>query len=144
MKNKEKKFSIEELCSLVGMSKRRIRYYIQNGLVDRPHGTGKGAHYSHLHLEQLLTIRKWKQAGLSLERIRELIRDVYQSQASDTPVPPPQIKRPGDIEVWSHLHIQEGVELHIESQRSNLTPEQVRGLCREVIGYLKKIKTEEN
>ncbi len=55
------------------MNKRTVRYYIQKGLVDRPEGVGKGAFYSHTHLEQLLAIRKWKTAGLSLERIQDIL-----------------------------------------------------------------------
>ena len=70
---KTKKFTIDEICALVEMNKRTVRYYIQKGLVDRPEGIGKGAFYSHAHLEQLLAIRKWKAAGLSLERIQDIL-----------------------------------------------------------------------
>ena len=47
MKNEDKKFTIDEICALVEMNKRTVRYYIQKGLVDRPEGIGKGAFYSH-------------------------------------------------------------------------------------------------
>jgi len=140
MKKDQNTFSLEELCTLVEMNKRKIRFYMQKGLVDRPEGTGKGAHYTHRHLEQLLIIRKWKSAGLSLDRIQELMID--DDQLSE-PVPPPRRKQTGDIEVWSHLYIQDGIELHFESQRSNLTPEQVRALCREIMKQFEKIKSEE-
>ena len=60
MKNKDQKFILDEICALVEMNKRKVRFYIQKGLVDRPEGTGKGAFYTHVHLEQLLAIRKWK------------------------------------------------------------------------------------
>lgn len=131
-------FTLEELCTLVDMNKRKIRYYIQQGLVDKPQGTGKGAHYSHQHLEQLLAIRKWKAAGLSLEKIRELIFDSCQDQSHDLSTLLPRRKKTGDIEVWSHIHIQDGVELHIEPQRCGLTPEQVQALCREITRQLEK------
>jgi DNA-binding transcriptional MerR regulator len=143
MKNKDKKFTIEELCSLVEMSKRKVRYYIQKGLVSRPKGTGKGAYYSRDHIEQLLAIRKWKDAGLSLERIQEILtaeKDAYQSEK---PLPPPRIKKQGSVEVWSHLYIDDGVELHIEPGRSGLSPEQVRSLFREVLIKYKDIKLKE-
>ncbi len=130
---KDRIFSIDELCTLVEMNKRKIRFYIQKGLIDRPEGTGKGAFYTHRHLEQLLTIRKWKDAGLTLERIQELLDDEQHTAAGDKPVPPPRAKKTGTIEVWSHLHIADGVELHIEPQRSGLTPEQVRALCRAIL-----------
>ena len=144
MKSQENKFTIEELCSLVEMNKRKVRYYIQKGLVNRPEGTGKGAYYSHAHIEQLLAIRKWKDAGLSLERIQEILaaeNDVYQS---GRPLPPPRIKKQGSVEVWSHLYIDDGVELHIEPGRSGLSPEQVRSLFREVLTQYQNIKVKES
>ena len=143
MKNQDKRFTIEELSSLVEMNKRKVRYYIQKGLVGRPEGTGKGAYYSLAHIEQLLAIRKWKDAGLSLERIREILiaeKDVYQSEK---PLPPPRTKIQGSVEVWSHLYIDDGVELHIEPGRSGLSPEQVRSLFREVLIKYKGIKLKE-
>ena len=60
MKNEDSKFTIDEICASVEMNTRTVRYYIQKGLVDRPEGIGKGAFYSHGHLEQLLAIRKWE------------------------------------------------------------------------------------
>ena len=138
-----KKFTIDEICALVEMNKRTVRYYIQKGLVDRPEGIGKGAFYSHAHLEQLLTIRKWKAAGLSLERIQDILlgeKDVYHS---DKPVPPPLTKKQGTIEVWSHMQLDDGIEIHIEPKRARLSPDQVRVLFREVMNLYKKIREEE-
>ena len=73
MKENERLFTLDELGSLVDLPRRTVRYYIQIGLVDRPEGAGRGAHYTTRHLDQLLEIRKWQQAGLSLDRIRELL-----------------------------------------------------------------------
>lgn len=143
MKRERKKFSLEELCTLVEMTKRKIRFYIQKGLVDRPEGVGKGAYYLHRHLEQLLAVRKWKEAGLSLERIQELLGDERKAAETGKPIPPPGPRRPGSVEVWSHLHIADGVELHIEPQRAGVTPEKVRALCRAVVEQYGRIKAEE-
>lgn len=143
MKNKGKKFILDEICVLVDMSKRKVRYYIQNNLVDRPEGTGKGAYYTRGHLEQLLAIRKWKEAGLSLERIQEILNDEKNVLQNGKPLPPPRRKKEGVIEVWSHLHISDGVELHIEPNRSGLSPNQVRSLFREIMKQYKTIKDKE-
>lgn len=133
MKDKDRTFTLDEVCALVEMNKRKVRFYMQKGLVSRPEGTGKGSFYTHQHLEQILAIRKWKAAGLSLERIQELVGDEHQSAETGRPLPPPRPKKPGSVEVWSHLHIADGVELHIEPQRSGLTPEQIRALCRAIV-----------
>lgn len=136
MKNSERQFTLDDLSSLVDLPRRTIRYYIQIGLLDRPKGAGRGAHYGPRHLDQLLEIRKWQQAGLSLERIRELIGKA--NKEAMTPPPPPRQK--GSVEVWSHVVIDEGVELAIEPKRAGLTPEQVRKLTREVMALYEHIR----
>ena len=120
-------YTLDDIAALSELPRRTVRYYIQTGLVDRPLGIGKGAWYTQRHVEQLLMIRKWQLAGLSLERIAELMR-----QASpDSPLPPTP-RRPGTVEVWSHLVVADGVELTIEPTRAGLTPEQVRALFRSI------------
>ena len=142
MKNETKKFTIDEICALVEMNKRTVRYYIQKGLVDRPEGVGKGAFYSHSHLEQLLAIRKWKAAGLSLERIQDILTGEKGGGYSDRPVPPPLSTKQGSVEVWSHMHVGDGIEIQIEPRRAGLGPEQVRALFREVMNLYQKIREE--
>ena len=68
-----KRFSLEELCSLTDLPKRTVRYYIQIGLMDRPEGETKGAFYLASHLEQLVEIKRLTQAGVNLERSREVL-----------------------------------------------------------------------
>ena len=144
MKNNPKKFYIDELCSLVGMNKRRVRFYIQKGLVDKPEGIGKGAYYTHVHLEQLLAIRKWKDGGLSLDRIQEILDSEKGIFRDKKPLPPPVLKKRGSVEVWSHLYISDGVELVIEPKRAGISPDQVRALFREVMNVYGKIREEES
>lgn len=120
------KYTLNELCSLVDLPIRTVRFYIQKGLVSPPEGSRKGAYYTQKHLDKLLTIRKWQRAGLSLERIRELI-----FEAGD--MPPPRGRRPGDLEVWSKLYLKEGLEIHLEPKMARMSPEQVREFCRRVM-----------
>jgi DNA-binding transcriptional MerR regulator len=142
MKSGDKKFTIDEICALVEMNKRTVRYYIQKGLVDRPEGIGKGAFYGHGHLEQLLAIRKWKAAGLSLERIQDILAVEKEGGGAERPLPPPLPNKQGAIEVWSHMHAGDGIELHIEPRRAGLNPEQVRALFKEVMKLAQKIREE--
>ena len=130
-------FTLDEIATLAELPRRTVRYYIQSGLVDRPQGVGKGAYYTQRHVDQLLLVRKWQLAGLSLERIGELIR-----QQDDGPLPPAP-RRPGTVEVWSHLVVADGVELTVEPGRAGLTPEQVRALFREVSLAYGKIQDKE-
>jgi hypothetical protein len=49
----------------------------------------------------------------------------------------------GSVEVWSHLYIDEGVELHIEPRYSGLSPEQVRAMFRAVMNQYEIIAKKE-
>jgi DNA-binding transcriptional MerR regulator len=75
----------------------------------------------------LVTIRKWQHAGLSLERIRELL-----AKPDTALLLPPPRRRPGTVEVCSHLIVADGVEIVLEPGRANLSPEQVRTFFRGV------------
>ena len=133
MKN-QTTFSLEQISTLVELPRRTVRYYIQSGLVDRPEGIGKGAYYTDQHVEQLLMIRKWQLAGLSLKRIAELLK-----QQASGPLPPTP-RRAGTVEVWSHLVVTDGVEVNIEPGCAGLSPEQVRVFFQQVTKIFKQIQ----
>ena len=128
------RFSIDELSMLAGVTPRTVRYYIAEGLVDRPTGEKRGAHYVRRHLEQLLLIRRWTDAGLSLERVRELI-----SGAPEDPAP--RRAAPGSIEVWSRVTVADGLEIHVEPGRADLTPDQMRSLVRGIAALYRQVRT---
>ena len=128
-------FSLNELCLLVELPLRTVRYYIQQGLVDRPHGEKRGAWYDRHHLDQLLQIRKWSAAGLSLERIRELLHG--------GPVTlPERPKQVGAITVRSHIWLGPGLELQVSAEDAGLSPEQLRQLITAVTQVITAIKGE--
>jgi DNA-binding transcriptional MerR regulator len=138
MANDTDHFLLDELCTLADLPRRTVRFYIQEGLVDRPEGAKRGAYYTRDHLEQLLTIRKWQRAGLNLERIRELLSEPEGGPAE----PPERPKRPGDVSVRSHIILRRGVELVIDPQEAGLTPEEVRALARKAAALFDKLKKE--
>ena len=133
-----KTFTLDEIAALAELPRRTVRYYIQSGLVDRPQGIGKGASYTHHHVEQLLVVRKWQLAGLSLERIREVL------EAPTSGVLPPAPRRAGTVEVWSHLVVADGVEVTLEPGRAGLTPEQVRAFFRAVTRAYQQLHESED
>ncbi len=119
-------YNLDDLCTLTDITKRTVRYYVQVGLVDRPEGETRAARYGPKHLEQLLLIKKWTAAGVSLDRIRELL------QGEDAPVPS-RPRTAGSVEVRSHLNVTDGIEVVIEPGRASLSPEQVRGFVKGVM-----------
>ena len=131
------RFSIDELSTLAGVTPRTVRYYIAQGLLDRPEGEKRGAHYLRRHLEQLLLTRRWTDAGLGLDRIREL-------QAGAPQDPPRRTAPPGSVEVWSRVTVADGLEVHLEPGRAGLSPDQVRTLVRGITALYRQARTDPN
>jgi len=132
-------YSIDELAALVELPRRTVRYYIQQGLVDRPIGEKRAAYYTASHLEQLLTIRKWQNAGLSLDRIREILAGPEAGL-----LPPTRPRGPGTVEVWSHLVVADGLEVTLEPGRAKLSPGDVRAFFRGVTSLYEHIRQQGN
>ena len=137
MPTPEPQHSLNDLCVLADLPIRTVRYYVQTGLVDRPDGGTKGAKYGAKHLEQLLLIKKWSAAGVSLERIKELL------QGQEAPVPP-RARKAGSVEVCSHLFVADGVEVVLEPSRAGLSPEQVRQFAKGVMALYASITADSN
>ncbi len=125
-------YSLDELCTLVDIPKRTVRYYMQLGLVDRPAGETRAAQYSVKQLEQLIRVKQLASAGISLERIGEIMH------GDPTPVPIRTL-RPGDIQVRSQVFIAPGVELHINPEISGLSPERLREFVNNIVNQWETI-----
>src|ERR671921_1553234 len=57
-------------------SARSVRFYVANGLLDRPEGAGTSATYNYRHLLQLLAIKIRQREGQTLESIKREMREV--------------------------------------------------------------------
>lgn len=133
-----KQYSMKELSALVDMTARNIRFYIQQCVVDKPEGINKGAYYTDKHLQQLLTVKKYKEAGVSLERIAQIIHQEENPSTIDFKIPS------GNIEVISRIYLHDGVELTINPERSALTQANIRELSKTILETIKNIKRGKN
>jgi DNA-binding transcriptional MerR regulator len=70
----EPTYSLDDLTSLAGVTVRTVRYYIAEGLLPPPLSRGRGAAYSHDHLERLLLITRLKEEYLPLKEIRHRLQ----------------------------------------------------------------------
>jgi DNA-binding transcriptional MerR regulator len=68
-KKENNKYTIEQLSELTGYSRRTIRYYVEEGLIDSPAGRGKGGFYFDSHLNKLGIIKQLQERGMSLSAI---------------------------------------------------------------------------
>lgn len=118
------KLSLQQLSERADVPGRTVRFYIQKGLLPGPEGEKRGAYYTDAHLAELLRIRQWQDAGLSLDAIAGLLQ-----ARSEPPLAP---VRPGAIEVRSHLIVADGLELVVAPERAGLTQAQLRSLFRSV------------
>ena len=64
------RYAIGDLARLAGVSRRTVRYYVQEDLIPPPHGVGRGNHYGPEHLEQILRVKELQESGRTLDEIR--------------------------------------------------------------------------
>ena len=102
-------YSSDDICKLADVPKRTLRYYIQQGLLDKPIGETRSARYTAVHLERLLLIRKRVQAGASLQAIKQLLEE---PDGSKPPIPE---HASGDISVISKIHLAPGMSLEVDA-----------------------------
>ena len=136
MKNTQR-FKLAELSSLVGVSPRNIRYYIQLSLVDRPIGSTKQAYYTLVHVEQLLKIKRWQDAGLNLEKIKEILTN------SSLEIPKP-VRKVGAISVISHVLIAKGVELLIDPAEIGVDNRTLREVIKKITNYVEEVISDDD
>ncbi|MCD8476350.1 MAG: MerR family transcriptional regulator [Shewanella fodinae] len=129
----QEKYGINEMAVLVDLPVRTIRFYLQKGVISAPHGTGRGAWYDVEHLEQLLKIKRWQSAGLSLERIQELLK------ATDEPELPELRAKAGDLRVISHLYLGQGLTLMIDPSAAGVSSEQLRLLAQALMSTYEQV-----
>lgn len=112
-------------------SARSIRYYIANGLLDRPEGTGTAATYGYRHFLQLLAVKIRQREGATLETIKKemkeltgdaLERRVATAIAAALGATAETRRTNADAQgpsAWRRVTIADGVELHVREDSPN-------------------------
>ena len=75
-------YGIDELAERAGVSRRTVRYYVQQGLLAAPRGFGRGKHYTAAHLETLIRIRTMQEGGTPLALIAKVLGDKARGETS--------------------------------------------------------------
>ncbi len=104
-------------------SARAVRFYVANGLLDRPEGAGTAATYGYRHLLQLLAIKIRQREGQTLEAIkqemREVTGDALERRVAQSLTPALVLNGSngnGSADgpaTWRRLPVVEGVEVHV-------------------------------
>lgn len=110
-------------------SARAVRFYVANGLLDRPDGAGTSAIYHYRHLLQLLAIKIRQREGQPLDAIkremREAAGDALERRVATSLAPAltgsaaPGAPASGVADeapaAWRRLSVLDGVELHVRA-----------------------------
>jgi DNA-binding transcriptional MerR regulator len=104
-------------------SARAVRFYVANGLLDRPEGAGTAATYGYRHLLQLLAIKIRQREGQTLDAIKaemkETTGDALERRVAASLAPAlslsaePVQKNGNPVAAWRRITIADGVELHV-------------------------------
>jgi DNA-binding transcriptional MerR regulator len=121
----ETRYGIEELAALGGVTRRTVRYYVQEGLLPAPLGVGRGRHYGPEHLARLQAVKALQEQGLSLDAVRSAIeRGRRPRPAGEREAEPTVARSP-----WTRVELVPGVELHVSGQRRLPPPGRLRELA---------------
>jgi DNA-binding transcriptional MerR regulator len=118
-------------------SARAVRFYVANGLLDRPEGTGTAATYGYRHLLQLLLIKIRQREGQTLDKIKvemhELTGDSLERRVATSLAPALgagadlAVARERDVSdgVWRRVLVADGIEVHVRDDSPASTEDAV-------------------
>ena len=121
--------AIGDLARLAGVSRRTVRYYVQEGLIPAPLGVGRGNHYTRAHLDEILRVKTLQEAGRTLDEIRQTPAGGKKAAARERAT----VTAP-ERTLWRRLSLSPGVEIHIASDVRLPPPSRLQELadwCRD-------------
>jgi DNA-binding transcriptional MerR regulator len=147
------KFTMKQLSKESGVSARKIRYYISEGLLASANGKGRGSYYTPSHLDQLWKILKLREQGLTLEQISDLEQTTDSWTLTTTAGSGPAqththhiqlgsdvvwlLDQPGD---WAGTQLTK--DAHLVVRRGELTPKSRRKLIKALKKQITNLKGE--
>ncbi|MES1244015.1 MAG: helix-turn-helix domain-containing protein [Acidobacteriota bacterium] len=129
------RYAIGDLAELADVSRRTVRYYVQEGLLPAPLGVGRGNHYGREHLDQLLKVKALQEKGHTLEEIRRGIGESggiggnAPAAGEASPIGPAPERA-----IYRRLQLAPGVELHVAANVRLPSPaklDELASWCRE-------------
>src|SRR3954465_15483140 len=105
-------------------SARSVRFYVANGLLDRPEGAGTSATYNYRHFLQLLAIKIRQREGATLEAIKgemkDFAGDALERRVATSLAPAlgmgadAAVRKDDDpIPIWRRINVADGIEIHV-------------------------------
>jgi DNA-binding transcriptional MerR regulator len=125
-------------------SARSVRFYVSNGLLDRPEGTGTSATYNYRHLLQLLAIKIRQREGQTLDAIKREMKEVsgdsLERRVATSLSPALGVSDGAALgrraeegpATWRRMPVAEGIELHVRED-STLATDDALAAMREAV-----------
>ena len=135
----EGRVNIDELAEAAGLSRRAIRFYVQQKLLPAPLGVGRGSHYDATHLDRLKQVQQLQEAGHSLDAIRRILAG--ESVAPPMPSRVARVRPAMSASLWTRVELVDGVELQFDTVRHNPDVTQLRAL-RDAVRAILNPETE--
>ena len=118
------------------LSARGVRFYVANGLLERPDGKGTAATYGYRHLLKLLAIKIRQREGQTLETIKRELADqtgdAFERRVATALAPALTMQAPAlahDDDAapvsWRRVAVASGVELHVQDDSPAAAEEMV-------------------
>ncbi|MBN1298566.1 MAG: MerR family transcriptional regulator [Actinobacteria bacterium] len=133
-----KKYTIDDLIELTGFSRRTIRFYIQESIIEPPAGRGRGGFYFESHLSALMRIKELQAKGLNLGTIKEILSDNTSQKEKDLSMP----QEEGYRQVWAKYIISDGIELSVRKDIELKDIKKVNELIRILTLRAKEIEND--
>ena len=123
----EEIYNIEALGKLTGLNRRTIRYYVQRGILQKPHGGGRGHYYTGEHANRIREIQRLREQGVPIEKMREIFSEPQKINQAEEKIATSSVYRE---EIWHRVTI--GEEIEISFRKGGLS-ERDRG---DIIRYI--------
>jgi DNA-binding transcriptional MerR regulator len=108
--------SIAELAHAAGLTRRAVRFYVQQRLLPPPGGVGRGRHYDQSHLDRLRQIAQLQSGGHSLDAIRRIL-DGEPVHAAEERKSAPHRRPMMSAMLLTRLELGDGIELQFDASR---------------------------
>ncbi len=125
------KYTIDDLCELTGYSRRTIRYYVQEGIIEPPAGRGRGGFYYDSHLNKLFQIKSLQEKGMGLMAIAKYLEggEVREENYSR--------------DIWIRYEIAPGLEISVRRDIEEAEGKKISEIVRIAKSVMREGKTDE-
>jgi DNA-binding transcriptional MerR regulator len=131
----ERLLPIGEVAERTGVSRRTVRFYVQQGLISPPVGRGRASGYTSDHVRQIVRVRQLQRDGVELRTIRELEDDGATVSSASRSAPSGEKPLPATSVI--RIELAPGIRLEVDARQSPPSGPvlmAIREACQRILG----------